>query len=75
MPFEEYAAQSFVQRYELLRYMVKICKARMDGNYSGFPGVPIKASFRDGRDFIYFNNQNKYNNNNDNNVKALVSKN
>ncbi|XP_056685782.1 nudix hydrolase 2 [Spinacia oleracea] len=57
MPFEEYAMQLFVQRYELLRYMVKICKARMDGQYSGFPAVAIKPSFRDGRQFIYFNTQ------------------
>ncbi|XP_010686693.1 nudix hydrolase 2 [Beta vulgaris subsp. vulgaris] len=57
MPFQEYAAQPFVKKYELLRNMVKICKASIKGQYSGFPAVAIKPSFRDGRDCIYFNNQ------------------
>ncbi|XP_021766651.1 nudix hydrolase 2-like [Chenopodium quinoa] len=63
MPFQEYTAQSFVQRYELLRNMVKICKAKMDGRYSGFPAVPIKPSFKEGRDIIYFNNNQASNSN------------
>ena len=57
MDFEEYAAQPFVQKYELLKYMIKICRARVEQGYSGFQGLSIKPSFRDGRDFIYFSNQ------------------
>lgn len=34
------AAQPFVQKYELLKYTHDICKAKMDGKYTGFSPVP-----------------------------------
>ncbi|GAB4826458.1 hypothetical protein Ancab_033353 [Ancistrocladus abbreviatus] len=57
MRFEEYAAQPFVQQHELLKYINKICAARIVGKYPGFSSVPIKASFREGKDSMYLNYQ------------------
>lgn len=36
MPLEEYADLEYVQEMELQRYMYAICKAKVDGGYSGF---------------------------------------
>nr|XP_043609232.1 nudix hydrolase 2-like [Erigeron canadensis] len=55
MPFEEYAAQSFVQKHDLLKYMVKICIAKRDGNYNGFSAVPTVTSFSKKQSNLYFN--------------------
>ncbi|KAL9274996.1 Nudix hydrolase 2-like protein [Drosera capensis] len=55
MPFEEYAAQPFVQKHELLKNTVQICQAKMNRTYSGFAEVPIQASFREGKDVMYLN--------------------
>lgn len=32
MPFEEYAAQPFVEKHDLLKYIVDICLTKKDGN-------------------------------------------
>ncbi|KAL1167113.1 hypothetical protein V6Z11_A06G244800 [Gossypium hirsutum] len=55
MPFEEYKAQPFVQKHELLKYIVDICLAKKDGNYSGFSPVPTTSAFSDEKNFMYFN--------------------
>ncbi|KAG8490202.1 hypothetical protein CXB51_016073 [Gossypium anomalum] len=55
MPFEEYKAQPFVQKHELLKYIVDICLAKKDGNYSGFSPVPTTSAFSDEKDYMYFN--------------------
>ncbi|KAF5474989.1 hypothetical protein F2P56_006840, partial [Juglans regia] len=47
MPFEEYAAQPFVQRNELMKYINNTCLAKIDSTYSGFSPVPITSSFSD----------------------------
>lgn len=57
MPFEQYATQQFVQKNELLRYMVDICSAKTDGSYSGFSKVPTTTSFSDIKSYLYLNRQ------------------
>ncbi|KAI3682842.1 hypothetical protein L1987_83149 [Smallanthus sonchifolius] len=55
MAFEDYAAQSFVQKHDLLNYMVKICTAKRDGKYTGFSPVPTITTFLNKRSNLYFN--------------------
>lgn len=55
MPFEEYAAQEFNQKHELLRYIVNMCSARRDGKYIGFTPVPTVSSFSTEKSFLYLN--------------------
>ncbi|KAL6207262.1 hypothetical protein ACLB2K_024506 [Fragaria x ananassa] len=44
MPFEEYAAQPFVQTKEFLKYNADICRAKMEGEYSGLSPVTMTSS-------------------------------
>ncbi|XP_022723317.1 nudix hydrolase 2 isoform X2 [Durio zibethinus] len=55
MPFEEYAAQPFVQKYEFSKYIVDICLAKKDRNYSGFSPVLTSSVFSDEKSYMYFN--------------------
>ncbi|XWS18101.1 hypothetical protein CRYUN_Cryun32bG0013000 [Craigia yunnanensis] len=55
MPFEEYAAQPFVEKHELQKYIVDICLAKKDRNYSGFSPVPTSSVFSDEKSYMYFN--------------------
>ncbi|GMH19442.1 hypothetical protein Nepgr_021283 [Nepenthes gracilis] len=55
MAFEEYAAQPFVEKHELLRSINEICSAKIGGRYTGFSAVPVQASFREGDDSLYLN--------------------
>ncbi|KAK8494823.1 hypothetical protein V6N12_055145 [Hibiscus sabdariffa] len=55
MPFEEYTAQPFVQKHELLKYIADICLAKKDRNYSGFSPVPTSSAFSDEKNYMYFN--------------------
>lgn len=57
MPFEEYSSQQFVQKNELLRYIVDICSAKRDKFYSGFSPVPTTTSFSDNKSYLYLNRQ------------------
>ncbi|GJZ38948.1 NUDIX hydrolase 2-like protein [Tanacetum coccineum] len=41
MAFEEYAAQEFVQKHDLLKYMAKICIAKREEKYSGFSALDM----------------------------------
>ncbi|XP_050367998.1 nudix hydrolase 2-like [Argentina anserina] len=54
MPFEEYAAQPFLQNNELLKYMSEICKAKMEGEYSGFSPVTT-TSLSGEKSYLYLN--------------------
>ncbi|XP_050371511.1 nudix hydrolase 2-like [Argentina anserina] len=54
MPLEEYAAQPFVQKYEFLRYLHDICKAKIDGNYTGFSPIPTR-SYSVQKSYLYLN--------------------
>ncbi|KAG4143018.1 hypothetical protein ERO13_D06G163300v2 [Gossypium hirsutum] len=55
MPIEEYAAQPFVQKYELLKCSVDICLAKKDGDYSGFSPVLTSSAFSNEKSYMYFN--------------------
>ncbi|KAL0321045.1 UNVERIFIED_CONTAM: Nudix hydrolase 2 [Sesamum radiatum] len=55
MPYEEYVAQPFVQKQELLRKIVDIFSAKKDKNYSGFSAVPITSAFSEQQDYLYLN--------------------
>ncbi|KAK4744254.1 hypothetical protein SAY87_010566 [Trapa incisa] len=56
MPFEEYAAQEFNQKHELLRYIIRMCSAKKDGKYYGFTPVPTMSTFSTEKNFLYLNN-------------------
>ncbi|KAI4296051.1 hypothetical protein L6164_036041 [Bauhinia variegata] len=55
MPFEEYSAQPFVEKHELMKYINDICMARTDGEYSGFTPVPTKSHFQKHQSYLYLN--------------------
>lgn len=55
MPFEEYAAQPFVKKHELLKYLVDICLAKKEGKYTGFTPVPTTSTFSQEKNFLYLN--------------------
>ncbi|WJX96982.1 nudix (nucleoside diphosphate linked moiety X)-type motif 2 [Trifolium repens] len=57
MPFDEYVAQPFMEKYELLRYINDIYLAKVDGHYSGFTPVPTKSNFSGQKNtsYLYLN--------------------
>lgn len=55
MPYTEYAAQAFVQKHELLKYIAEIGLAKYEGRYAGFTPVPTTSSFSEKQDYLYFN--------------------
>ncbi|KAG8365333.1 hypothetical protein BUALT_Bualt18G0093800 [Buddleja alternifolia] len=59
MPYEEYAAQPLVQKHELLRYILDICTAKKDKDYSGFSPVPTRTGFSEtsSTSYLYLNKQ------------------
>ncbi|KAJ0100932.1 hypothetical protein Patl1_03943 [Pistacia atlantica] len=55
MPFKEYAAQPFVQKTELLKYMNDLCLAKIDNGYAGFSPQATTSIFSDDLGYLYFN--------------------
>ncbi|KAL1805328.1 nudix hydrolase 2 [Daucus carota subsp. sativus] len=55
MPFEEYAAQPYVEKHELLKYLVDICLAKKERKYTGFTPVPTTSTFSSEKHFLYLN--------------------
>ncbi|KAJ1428645.1 NUDIX hydrolase domain [Sesbania bispinosa] len=55
MPFEEYVAQPFVQKHELLKYISDVCLAKIDGRYSGFTPVSTSSNFSKQQSYLYLN--------------------
>ncbi|KAJ1400362.1 NUDIX hydrolase domain [Sesbania bispinosa] len=56
MPFDEYAAQPFMEKYELLRYISDIYLTKIDGQYSGFTPVPTTSNFtKQTSGYLYLN--------------------
>lgn len=55
MPFEEYAAQPFAQKHELLKYINNICSAKIDGRYSGFAPVSTLSNISEQQGYLYLN--------------------
>lgn len=59
MPFDEYAAQPFVQNNELLKYINDVCKTKMDGQYSGFSPLLASSFYDQKASYLYLNNTSK----------------
>lgn len=57
MPFEEYAAQPFVQEHQPFKYILDVCLAKRDGEYSGFSPVATTSKFSDHKGYLYFNSR------------------
>ncbi|KAJ6813323.1 nudix hydrolase 2-like isoform X1 [Iris pallida] len=57
MPIEEYAAQPFLQKHELLKYIVDVSLAKVEKRYAGFSPVCISSAFSDGQSYIYLNSK------------------
>ncbi|KAL3850962.1 hypothetical protein ACJIZ3_012844 [Penstemon smallii] len=57
MAYEEYVAQPFVQKHELLKYIAHICGKKKEGEYTGFSPVPTITGFSEKKSFLYLNKQ------------------
>ncbi|XP_062178600.1 nudix hydrolase 2-like isoform X2 [Phragmites australis] len=55
MPVEEFAAQPFVQKHELVKYILEVGLAKVDKEYAGFSPILIKSAFTDRKSFFYLN--------------------
>lgn len=55
MPFEEYAAQPFVQEREMFKLIANVCLEKKKNNYAGFSAVPTTKSFSSERSILYVN--------------------
>lgn len=55
MRLEEYAAQPFVQKHELLKNIVDIGLAKTESGYTGFSPVQIKSAFSSKQSYFYLN--------------------
>ncbi|XP_042479326.1 nudix hydrolase 2-like isoform X3 [Macadamia integrifolia] len=56
MPIEDYAAQPFVQKYELAKYLSATCIAKIDKGYAGFSPVLTTSTFPEKPFDLYLNN-------------------
>lgn len=57
MPFEEYAAQPFVQKHGFFKYINDLCLAKTEGNYVGLTPVPIRSFFDSHFSYLYLNQE------------------
>ncbi|KAE7995218.1 hypothetical protein FH972_000039 [Carpinus fangiana] len=55
MPFEEYAAQPFIQKDELMNNVVDICLEKIDREYSGFTLMRSTSSISGKKRYLYLN--------------------
>ncbi|TKY53910.1 Nudix hydrolase 2 [Spatholobus suberectus] len=55
MPFDQYATQPFMEKYELLKYINHIYLERIDGQYSGFTLVSTTSNFYEKMSYLYLN--------------------
>ncbi|RCV22272.1 hypothetical protein SETIT_4G207600v2 [Setaria italica] len=55
MPVEEFAAQPFVQKHELVKYILEVSLAKVDKEYAGFSPISIKSAFTDKLSLFYLN--------------------
>ncbi|XP_004486350.1 nudix hydrolase 2-like isoform X2 [Cicer arietinum] len=55
MPFVEYAAQPFIQKSDILKYMNDICLAKIDGRYSGYAPISTSSNFSEQQYYLYVN--------------------
>lgn len=45
MPIEEFEAQTFVQKNNILWHTIKVGRAKMEKNYAGFSAVTVNSVF------------------------------
>lgn len=57
MPIEEYAAQPFVQKYDILKYIIDVGLAKVEKGYAGFSPVCTKSPFYDAQEYLYLNSR------------------
>ncbi|XP_039130080.1 nudix hydrolase 10-like isoform X2 [Dioscorea cayenensis subsp. rotundata] len=57
VPIEEFAAQPFVHKHELLKYIIDVGLAKIDKDYAGFSPVQISSFFSDRKSYIYLNSK------------------
>lgn len=57
MPFKEFAAQPFIQKHDILRYIVAVGSAKVEKSYSGFSSVRINSAFSDRHSYIYLSTE------------------
>ncbi|XP_048539564.1 nudix hydrolase 2 [Triticum urartu] len=55
MPVEEFAAQPFVQKHELVKYILEVGLAKTDKEYAGFSPISIKSAFSEKQSLFYMN--------------------
>ncbi|KAI4980497.1 hypothetical protein ZWY2020_020982, partial [Hordeum vulgare] len=55
MPVEEFAAQPFVQKYELVKYILEVGLAKVDKEYAGFSPISIKSAFSEKQSLFNMN--------------------
>ncbi|CAN4103914.1 unnamed protein product [Withania somnifera] len=55
MSLEEFAAQPFVLKHGIMKYIKDLCLAKAEGRYLGFTPVPIKSCLGDPTSYLYFN--------------------
>ncbi|GFZ12359.1 MutT/nudix family protein [Actinidia rufa] len=55
MPFEDYAAQPFVQKHEQFSYIARICLEKKNNKYTGFCAVPTTTAFSSKKNYLYVN--------------------
>ncbi|KAJ1260011.1 hypothetical protein BS78_10G199700 [Paspalum vaginatum] len=55
MPVEEFAAQPFVQKHELVKYILEVGLTKVDKEYGGFSPITIKSAFTDKLSSFYMN--------------------
>lgn len=56
MPFEEYSAQPFIQKDELMKHVADICLEKIDWLYSGFTPVQTTSSISGKKSYLYLDN-------------------
>lgn len=57
MPLEEYAAQPFVQKHRIFKYIGELCSAKLENRYTGFTPLELKSFFDDKSSYLYLNKQ------------------
>ncbi|CAN4102617.1 unnamed protein product [Withania somnifera] len=55
MSLEEYAAQPFVLKHGIMKYIKDLCLAKAEGHYLGFTPMPVKSFLDDPMSYLYFN--------------------
>lgn len=57
MPIKEYAALPYIQKHDLLKYIVDIGLAKAERDYAGFSPACITSPFTNGHSYLYMNSR------------------